>query len=73
MLDGSVSGATDIAKQTTGTIEDDGEESLTEFPEVDKIYMAVTWNDDDTDGDQEEEITLYDKDKDGKTYLDSLD
>ena len=67
---GSVSGATDIAKQTTGTIEGEGGKNLTEFPEVDKIYMTVTWNDDETDGDQEEKIVLYDKEKNSESFLD---
>ncbi|WP_164215539.1 hypothetical protein [Virgibacillus sp. YIM 98842] len=67
---GSVSGATDIAKQTTGIIEGEGGKNLTEFPEVDKIYMTVTWNDDETDGDQEEKIVLYDKEKNSESFLD---
>lgn len=66
---GSVSGTTDIAKQTTGTIEGVGGENFTAFPEVDKIYMTVTWNDDDTDGDEEEKITLYNKDKNSESFL----
>lgn len=64
---GSVSGGTDIAEQTTGTIENEGE-NFTEFPEVDEIYMVVNWNDD-TNGDQEERIDLYNKDKNSKTFL----
>ncbi|GAA0592763.1 hypothetical protein GCM10009001_06050 [Virgibacillus siamensis] len=61
---GSVSGETDIAKETTGTLEGESK-NLTEFPEVDKIYMEITWNDDRTDGDQKERLVLYNKDKNG--------
>jgi len=68
---GSVSGETDIAKQTTGTIKGEGGENLTKFLEVNEIYMDVRWNDNDTDGDQEERIVLYNKDKNGKSLLDS--
>ena|SRR5699024_7636424 len=68
---GAVSGEMDIAKQTTGTIESEGD-SLTEFPEVDEIYMDICWNDDDTDGDQKETIVLYKKDENGETFLDAV-
>lgn len=69
---GSVSGDTDITEMTLGTIEGD-EESLREFPKLDEIYMTITWNDEDTDGDQEEKIILYNKDKSdySETLLDS--
>ena len=69
---GSVSGDTDITEMTIGTIEGD-EESLREFPKLDEIYMTITWNDEDTDGDKEEKIILYNKDKSGyeKMLLDS--
>src|SRR5699024_12676362 len=69
---GSVSGDTEITEMTIGTIEGD-EESLREFPKLDEIYMTITWNDEDTDGDKEEKIILYNKDKSGyeKTLLDS--
>ena len=61
---------TDITEMTIGTIEGD-EESLREFPKLDEIYMTITWNDEDTDGDKEEKIILYNKDKSGyeKTLL----
>lgn len=65
----SVSGETDIAKQTTGTIESEGE-NFTKFSEVDEVYMNIRWNDD-TDRDQEERIVLYIKDNNGKSFLDS--
>src|SRR5699024_639192 len=69
---GSVSGDMDITEMTIGTIEGD-EESLREFPKLDEIYMTITWNDEDTDGDKEEKIILYNKDKSGyeKMLLDS--
>lgn len=66
---GSVSGDADITEMATGTI-DGEEENLKELPEIDEIYMSVTWNDDDTDGDQEEKIILYNKDKNGETFFD---
>lgn len=66
---GSVSGDTDITEMTLGTIEGD-EESLREFPKLDEIYMTITWNDENTDSDQEEKIILYNKDKSG--YENSL-
>ncbi|WP_164669688.1 lipoprotein [Virgibacillus doumboii] len=67
---GSVSGEADITEKTTGTIEGE-EEILKEFQKIDEIYMTVTWNDDGTDGDQEEIIILYNKDKNGESFLDS--
>ncbi len=67
---GSVSGETPLADMSTGTIEGE-EKSLKEFPELDEIYMTVTWNEEDTDGDQEEKIILYNKDKRGETFLES--
>lgn len=66
---GSVSGNADINDVTTGTI--DGEEELKEFPNIDEIYMTVTWSDADTDGDQKEKIVLYNKEKNGESFLDS--
>lgn len=66
---GSVSGDADITEKMTGTI--DGEEELKDFLKIDEIYMTVTWNDDDTDGDQEERISLYNKDDNDESFLDS--
>src|SRR5699024_479297 len=66
---GSVSGNADINDVTTGTI--DGEDELKEFPDIDEIYMTVTWNDDDKDGDQKEKIVLYNKEKNGESFLNS--
>ncbi|CQR46808.1 hypothetical protein BN1058_01083 [Paraliobacillus sp. PM-2] len=65
---GSVSGEADIANQRTGTIESEGE-NIMQFCEIDQIYMVVSWNDDETEGDQEERIVLYNKDKNGETFL----
>ncbi|MFD1361572.1 hypothetical protein [Lentibacillus salinarum] len=64
----SISGQTDIAEQIIGTIEGE-EEALTELSEVNEIYVVVNWNDDDADGDKEEVLVLYNKDKNGKTFL----
>lgn len=65
---GSVSGDADITEIPIGTI--DGEEgNLKDFSEFDEIYMTVTWNNEDTDGDQEEKMVLYNKDKNGETIL----
>jgi len=66
---GSMSDNANIDEVTTGTI--DGEEELKEFPDIDEIYMTVTWNDADTDGDQKEKIILYNKEKSGESFLDS--
>lgn len=65
---GSHSGDTDFTDIATGTIEGE-EESIKVFPKLDEIYMTITWNDDDTDGDQEERITLYNKNSVEETFL----
>jgi|SRR5699024_2910758 len=66
---GSVSEDTNITELATGTI-DSEEENLKEFPQIDEIYMTVTWNDDGTDGDQKEKIILYDKNKNNEPFVD---
>src|SRR5699024_1343108 len=67
---GSVSGDTDITEMTIRNIEGD-EERIRELHKYEEIYMTITWNDEDTDGDKEKKIILYNKDKSGyeKTLL----
>ena len=55
---GSVSGRTDISEQTTGTIEGEGENSIT-LNDVSSVYMVIEWWDSDENENVQERIVLY--------------
>ena len=62
---GSVSGKTDISKQTTGKIEKDGHNAnALSLKNIDNIYIEVEWTDQETKGNKRERIDLYNKSKD---------
>ncbi|MFC3039207.1 hypothetical protein ACFOGI_02960 [Virgibacillus xinjiangensis] len=65
---GSVSGQTDIAQQTTGTIVGEGGKTIT-IDEVSSIYMMIEWWDTDENIPAQERIDLYRKPEDGETFL----
>lgn len=67
-ISSSISEGTDIADQTIGTVESEGE-VLTEPTEIDEIYAIVTWSDGSRE-DKEERIILYNKDEEGETFVD---
>lgn len=64
----SVSGEADIAEQIPGTIDGD-DEAMKELSEIDEIYVVINWNDQDTDGDREERIVLYNKSDNDESFL----
>lgn len=66
---GSVSGRTDISEQTTGTIEGENGETSIKLDEVSDIYMTVEWWDPDENENVQERIDIYQKPKDGETFL----
>ncbi|MFC2949226.1 hypothetical protein [Virgibacillus sediminis] len=65
----SVSGRTDIAQQTTGTVEGKGGNPIT-LDNVSNIYMTVEWWDMDKNEKVQERIELYRKPENGGTFLD---
>lgn len=66
---GTVSGEENITEKTIGNIESE-EKNLKNFAQIDEIYMKVVWNDGE-DGDHEERIGLYNKDKGNQSILEA--
>lgn len=67
----SVAGNTEVLEQDVGTIESE-EKMFEDFSEISEIYSVVTWNDAETNGDEEEVIKLYDRSEEQATFLDEV-
>lgn len=67
----SFSGTTAFTEQDVGAIERE-ERRFDDFSKISEVYSVVTWNDADTNGDQEEIIQLYDRSEEKTTFLDAM-
>lgn len=67
----SVAGNTEVLEQDVGTIESE-EKMLEDLSEISEIYSVVTWNDAETNGDEEEVIKLYDRSEERATFLNEV-
>lgn len=45
---------------------------LEDLSEISEIYSVVTWNDAETNGDEEEVIKLYDRSEERATFLNEV-
>lgn len=67
----AVSGDTEVFEQDVGAIERE-ERRFDDFSKISEVYSIVTWNDADTNGDEEEIIQLYDRSEEKTTFLDAM-